>query len=393
MFGRRMIHHSIVTLHSGLAKYYYHKVFYKLAADLISIFIPIYLLMLGFPLIDVALWMLVVRGVQPFFTSKSAKIASIIGIRKTMLTSLLLSPVFFFMLWQIEYYPVLFMVTAIMKGFLGCTYWSQEVTLFIEVSKSKSAGFEQGIVSLLVGPIGMFAPFIGGLILTISGMPLLISISAVLYVISIIPLLSIKKIHFKLNLHKHDHSKKHHISARNLIDMLYRGFVHQFMEVIFPTLLFVLGMQILEIGFVGSMVGLIGIFIPMIIGKMIDKKLDFIVAISYAMFSIGWLLMFLFPERAILYIVVVIFAIISHALWISVCKRICILGKSRDPSYFGTATEIFDDTGAGVAALLFFTLLMFVSIQMISLIVMLIGVIMFAWKIRNMRLNDDLSMD
>ncbi len=390
MFGRRMIHHSVVRLHSGLAKYYYHKVFYRLASDLISIFIPIYLLTLGFSLIDVAFWLLILRGSQSFFTSKSAKLADMIGMRKVILISLLLSPVFFFMLWQIKFYPVLFVITAIMQAFISCTYWTQEFTLFIEVSKSKSAGFEKGIMSLIVGPVGMFAPLVGGFILTFSGMPLLISISAVLYMISIIPLLSIKNIHFKMKFHRHDHSKKHHISTRNLIDMIYRGFNHQFTDIVFPTLLFVFGLKIIEIGFVGSIIGLIGILIPILIGKMIDRKLNVVVVINYALFAIGWLLMFLYPEKAFLYVIVIIFAIISSSLWISVCKRICVLGKGKDPSYFGTAAEMFDDVGKLIATFLFFILLLFTNLQTIFLVVVVIGIIMFAWKIRDMEKNKDL---
>jgi len=313
-----------------------------------------------------------------------------IGMRKVILISLLLSPVFFFMLWQIKFYPILFVITAIMKAFISCTYWTQEFTLFIEVSKSKSAGFEKGIMSLLYGPVGMFAPFIGGLILTFSGMPLLISISIVLYMISIIPLLSIKKIHFKLKFHKHDHFKKHHISTRNLIDMIYRGFNHMFTSIVFPTILFVFGLQIIEIGFVGTIIGLTGILTPIVIGRMIDRKLNLVVAINYALLAIGWFLMFIYPEKTFFYVIVIMFAITSSSLWISVCKRICILGKGKDPSYFGTAAEMFDDVGQLIAAFLFFILLLFINLQTIFLVVVMIGIIMLAWKIRDMGKNKDI---
>jgi hypothetical protein len=141
---KKNIQHIVARLHSGLAEFYYHKMLFAFAFNMIMIFVLIYLLTLGFPLTLVILWVLLQRIIQPFFTFAGIKLTNLIGMKNSFILTLFLTPVYLFMFWQISAHPWLFVPAALLMAFTMSVYWSQENTLFMELSKSRAVGWERG---------------------------------------------------------------------------------------------------------------------------------------------------------------------------------------------------------------------------------------------------------
>lgn len=378
---KKSIHHSIVKLHSGLAKFYEHKMFFSFGRDIIDIFIPIYLLTLGFSFPEVLLWFLAKRAVQPFALRIMSGVSNRIGIKKTILLSLLMFPVYYLLLWQLTFVDWLFFPSALLFGWILTTYWSQELTLFMEVAKSKKAGIQRGTVGSLKNIISFIAPLLGGIIFTLLGMPLLIVLAAVVLLFSIVPLLSIKEAHFRLTIPKHDHTKKHTIPPHVVGELLFRGFMHASTTTFFPVFLFLLGFTILDVGIVGTIFGLSGIVAPLVIGKLIDQNRHRVVIGCAVLGMITWASLILFPGKILFLAAAVALDIAGWGFWLSVSKRMTSLGRKKDPSYFGTVFELFDDAGDGLGILLFLILYILGGLPAIVMGIIAVSVVFMVWKL------------
>lgn len=376
----RRIHHTISALHSSLAEFYYHKLFYQFGFALISIFIPIYFITIGFSLINVFLWLLLYRFSEPLLVFVDKKIANRIGMCKTFIVSLLLAPVSFVMIWQAGAYPGIFFLSALLWGFMNSLYWSQELTLFIEISKSKSAGIERGGMSSLQSIFASFAPFIGGLLLVSFGMYWLIVITSVILLVSVMPIIFIKDAGFKLTSPLIHRARLKSINRKTIIELLHRGFQGEAVDTFLPLFIFLFGLKITEVGIAGSLLAIAGVISPIIIGKAVDKKMEMTLIVSVIVGILGWLFFVLYPESIVLFIATIILGVVYEGYWLTTCKRVCLVAKRRSPSYFGIMFELLDDLGRGIAVLFLFVLFYIDGVNSMIFGVIAMAVVYLIWK-------------
>lgn len=377
---KRSIHQSIMRLHSGLANFYYHKAIYTFGSDLITIFVPIYFLTLQFSLLEVLLWLVVYRFAQPLSLSASSKLANRIGMRSMLIFTMLLMPVYFLMIWQIAFFPLLFFPAALFWSFTHSAYWAQELTLFLEVAKSRKAGLERGGITSIQNVFALFSPVIGGVILTLYGMPLLVALTGAALLLSMIPLFFIKKAHFRLRIRRHERTKKHRLEGKTVIHLLHRGLQSDAVYTFLPIFLFLLGLEIIEVGVIGSILAVMGIVTPLLIGKAVDKNWELVVTMSSVFALLTWVVLALFPERIMLFVLSIIIGLLYQGHWLSMNKLVCIAGKRKDPSFFGTSFELLDDIGGGINVFIMLVSYLLWGIPGMMLAIAGAGAVFLAWN-------------
>ncbi len=384
MHHKRSIYGHYVNLHSELSEYCYHKMIFAFGRNIVSIFIPIYLLTLGYSLLTVLSWFLVARILTPFITFGGLNLENRLGMRKLILISLLMYPVYFFMILQIKTIPELFLLSAIFYSVLSSIYWSQESVLFLRVSKRKEIAFEKGVSGSLQSIVSLFAPIIGALILVYSGMDSLILIAGIILTLSIIPIKVMKKAHFKLKTSFHDRTKKHGIDKKTLIELYHRGFQSEPIWFAFPMILFIYGFELLEIGFVGFLISLVGVITPMIIGKAIDLHREKILLASSILCFSSWILFLLFPSKLIFFIISLSLGLASEGTFLSAFKKISNMRKERDCSFLGLAFNSIDDGGRSIVLIFMITILYLTNIETMILGIIVVEILFTIWQIRNM---------
>jgi hypothetical protein len=242
----------------------------------------------------------------------------------------------------------------------------------------------EGALDTLNSFTGLFAPLIGGFLLAEMGMPVLFAAVSVLFIASIFPLLTIEKAHFKLRTSLHDHSKRHEVDGKTLIELLHNGFQAESVETLFTVFLFLSGFEIISVGVVGVFFGLMGALVPMFLGKMVDINHDRVLFLGTVISVASWTAIALYPHEVLLYLAAFSLGIAYEALWLTACKRACILGKRKDPCFFGPAFEMIDEMGRGMALMFMLVLLTFAGMNTLLLGVAGVGLIFALWKSKHL---------
>jgi len=376
---------KIFGLHPKVTKFYYHRTLYSFAASMVSIFVPIYLLTLNYSFLAVLGWLLIGRVLDPISGFFAVKLDNIIGMKKAILLSLILTVVIFFLLWQLETNPILFFPIILVYSFTRVNYWMQCNALFMEVAKPKEMGTEAGVIDGLETFTGLIAPLIGAYILVELGMPILLAVTSAILMISIIPVLMIKGAHFKIKTSFHDHTKKHTFDPKLLIEMLHRGFQSNLLNVIFPLYLFLAGFEIIDIGVIAVLLALSGVFTPLLFGKLIDKdpkNRERFTMLGTILSIIVWVTIAIYPNEILFYVAAFLLGLVAELIWHPVKNKISILGKQKDPCFFGFVYEISDDMGRAIALIVVITVLLLFNLQIALIATTVLMLIFVIWKWR-----------
>ena len=167
--------------------------------SMISIFVPIYLIKLDYSLFSVFLFLGLSNLVHALCVIPAAKVASRFGCKHTILFSIPVTILFFFMLYNLEVYhwPLYFL--ALVKGIYNSHYWLGYHVDFSTFTDKKNRGSEIGFANIVSTIVHVLGPTIGGFILVFLGFKLLFVFVSVLLVLSAIPLLCSKDGHDAFN--------------------------------------------------------------------------------------------------------------------------------------------------------------------------------------------------
>jgi len=153
-----------IDLQEEIQEVYLHTFLFKLGIKLVAIFIPFYILELGFNLQTVFLFFLAYYGVYLFASWTNAVICSKIGYKHTML---LASP--FILLFYLGLRTVETQTTLLGLALIGGTaynlYWTGMNPELGKSSDEKSREEETGFFLSMPQLASIFSPIVGGLIL------------------------------------------------------------------------------------------------------------------------------------------------------------------------------------------------------------------------------------
>jgi len=163
------------------------------ALAMVQIFEPIYLYQIGYPLIKIAIFYLMVYGLFFFLIPIGAKFSNKYGYENGMFLGSALYVVFYISLFFIPSYPVLFYVATLIYALQKAFYWTGFHADFAHNSANKEEGREISSINVSNAIMFILGPIIGGLIITYFGFAVLFLVVSILFLISNVPMLLTKE--------------------------------------------------------------------------------------------------------------------------------------------------------------------------------------------------------
>lgn len=260
--------HDIWIKDTEINELYLNLLIRSLALSMLGIFVPIYLLTLGFNMVEISLYMITnffIMIVASFF---SVYLMKTIGVKHTILMSVpfVISDVM--LLYFLSRYEISIFAIAIVGGMGQAFYWMGLHTNFIKNSGKHGVTKKTGLYFVLPKVSALIGPFVGGALITLYGFPPLIAISAILLLLSAIPLLRTG-----------DFRGRSDFDISNLFSaerVYFLGFVGEGVRNIFeyffwPIAIFMVAKSSLEVGLVGSVMQIGTMFLPFLIAKLRHK--------------------------------------------------------------------------------------------------------------------------
>ena len=257
------------VLNRELSEIYANIALKSFAFSLISIFVPLYLLKLGFGLGTVLIFFAVLFGTLGLLTPFAAYLASKIGLKRVILISVPPMILFYLLLGYLPAYPILLWVLAIIYGFSESLYvvsFQIDFALFSDKRhRSEEVGYQQAI-PLILAVIG---PVVGALIITAYNFSILFIITVLLLFSSAMPLFlsaDVKKpYYFRLS----DVFKKSNL--KNALVFICGGCKDMGNFVFWPVFIFLILKDYLSLGIVASIAALVTVVFTVLIGMWSDK--------------------------------------------------------------------------------------------------------------------------
>ena len=219
--------------------------------SLIGVFIPIYLLTLGYTLPQVLLYFIVHKGVVVFVSPIAAYFNHRIGFKKTILLHIPFFILSFGMLYALTFTDTHYLLPAASGGFAIAFYWIPMKTLFIKYSHKKTRGQEVGTLQAIQSTLAVASPAIGGVIAALFGFPVLIIIGLLLGALSAAPLFFTPEIKAKTSFALKDlwRIKDHGFMGVTVAD----GFLFVAIAYLFPLLIYLTLQTTTSVGYIESL--------------------------------------------------------------------------------------------------------------------------------------------
>jgi len=189
-----LIHHlHWLTKNKELGELYWTMALRSFAVSMISIFVPLYLLQIGFSLSHTLLLFAGWSMSHVFFIIPAAKIASRFGFKHSMSFSM---PLFIVHLILLYSFPVLeggWLAVAIGLSmlFAGCyrgLFFTGYHMHFLQAGDGKKRGSQISFVMILASVAQVLGPVLGGLVITFFGFKILFFLVVCVLLLSMIPL-------------------------------------------------------------------------------------------------------------------------------------------------------------------------------------------------------------
>ncbi len=291
--------HRILGLKSEIREVYLNQIIQTFALSLIGVFIPIYLLKLGFDLnamlAFMAVYFLALGGVSPI----AARAASKIGLKHTILYRLPMLIAFYILLmltsmFGLGFLPTVFILAvALIGGASDSFYWVSLNSEFVKNCDKMHEGEEVGNLIALPKIAAIVAPLLGAIVLETMGFNTLFTMAIILLLASVAPLFVTgdMKTVFRFKLGETRLRPRSRIERKFATDFLLRGSVFMVETVLWPIWIFIKLSSLLDVGLAVTISGLGIAFITLVMGRASDRtdKIRLMKACGF-LYSVVWFL-------------------------------------------------------------------------------------------------------
>ena len=290
-----------------------------LAESMISIFVPIYLMGLGYSLVQVVMYYIVYYSMTstlfPFCMIASSKI----GLKKMMALGSLGLILFYFMLSRVSM-GVSIYVPAFILGFAVAFYYSGYHIEFTRASKGGNEGKKVSVMKIIIRFTAMIGPILGSLVISNQSYNLLFIFVSVVLFISIWPLFLTKDVKIKSD-----------VSLKKILngDSPDKAFAYQsngalsiVSGILWPIFIFLTLKNVISLGLIVGGTSLFLMFAITYIGRLSDKSPNKTLKAGVYSNSTSWPLKILLLSPFGLFFTNFFSAIASSAIDISFAKII-----------------------------------------------------------------------
>lgn len=265
----------------------YLSVFLKyLAETMIGIFIPIYLLTLGYNLTEISIYFIIYFSSVSILFPLCMFCGSKIGIKKVMAAGTIILIIFYYLLNLLSdgfpYYAV-----ALTLGLSVALYYSGFHLEFTSAASKKNEAKEFSVLKIIMIMSYMAGPLIGSIIIVYSSFESLFLIVSILLFISTIPLFLSRDVKYPAHLSLKKIIKSE--SKDKAIAYQSNGALNIIAGIFWPVFIFITLKNVISLGIIISLTSLTMIFLITILGRLSDSNPDKILKYGVFAHSSSWL--------------------------------------------------------------------------------------------------------
>lgn len=306
---------------------YLHSAIKGFAQAIISVFIPIYLLTLGFSLHDVFIYYITqftaMAFFWPFFTMLNPK-----GVKLNMIYGTLLQLSFYLLLTAV---PLIHPVPlAILSGISISMYWVGFHSEFVHCHKRKSAAKDFSMVRALTILGTAFGPLFGGFLILLTNYQITFFTAVILLGLSTIPLGLTKDYKQKI---KTVDLQKVLKSGKKEEGLAYvaHGFCNMVGAIMWPIFIYLTVKNVFSLGFILSLGSFFLALVTVFIGRTADKNPKKTYGTGVLFYTFSWIIRPIFITPIGLFFTN-LYSQVSATPWLmAISKR--QYKKAKDPHY------------------------------------------------------------
>lgn len=258
------------------------------ALSIISVFVPLYLLKLGYSLNAVLTYFIISYFAHAVLVIPAGKLAARFGFKHSILFSVPFLIIFYAMLYSIESFNWPLYLIAIAYAIAESTFWVGYHSDFSKFSSKKQRGTQLAVTRILTSLVNVAGPLVGAFLLAFAGFKLTFVIVALLLLTSVIPLFMSKDVHEPV-----DFKIKQMFKGKSFRDVV--GFtafgIEQGTIIVWPIFIFLVVLKTFtSIGLVTSFYLVFSTLTVFIIGRMVRKHGKLMLKIGSVTSGIIWVL-------------------------------------------------------------------------------------------------------
>lgn len=277
-------------IRKGIRLIYLNQFIRGIAFSLVGIFIPIYLLNLGYSLDSVLIYFLLFHLLTFVFTPITLLLSRKLGYKFFIILSVPLVIIFLFLLQSLESATISVYLIAILAGIENAFYFIPLHAFFVRLSESQKRGTQFSNYAAIGMLAGLFGPLIGGFIAVIFGFKSLFYIVMVFISISILPLIGLVNVkpNTKLTLKGIWHLTKTH--KRFFIISIADDIRGEIEGIVWPIFIYISLKSIISVGWVASFASFGTIVFTLFIGRFYDRKSKYLfLKLGGLLYALLWL--------------------------------------------------------------------------------------------------------
>ena len=341
------------------------------AMAFVAIFIPIYLLQLGYSFQLVMLWMIIHHTTLLICAFLTVYISNKIGLVHSLHVRFILLLVYFsLLLFGLKDIPILFFVIPILTGAEAAFYWIPLNILFVRNTEAKTMGTATSKFFVIPKILGILSPIIGAFIIIYFGFNWLFALAMLFLMFTFVPVFSLRseKTNFIFSWPKirEIFNKNKQYFIPEVIDNLAEDAMALWTIFIYLQLA-----STLQVGIIGTIVSITALFFTLTIGKLTDKwNKHKLIKIGAVLVSSVWFLNFAIGEfipNQWLFYIATIFATLSLKVFLVPYSSLMYNQARKDDAQFLILREI--PTVLGRVLLFFLAILFYDKLPILFLIV------------------------
>ncbi len=239
--------------------------------SLIGIFVPVYLLTLGYSISQVLIFYIIKHLAVCVFSFFVGHISSHFGLKHTMLMRFPIVLIFLIMLYSLDSIAFPLSLIALLGGFQTALYWVPLHSLFARSSNKNHMSSDVSKLYYFPKIASIIAPLIGGFIIIFFGFNTLFIIAMLFLIVSLIPLFYTSEIKPHVNFQVKEGTKIFKKYPKYFFGVGVNHLGGMTESVIWPIFVYLTLANILSVGIVGTLLSIGTVLFTLIIGKFSDR--------------------------------------------------------------------------------------------------------------------------
>ena len=347
--------HQLKKFKDGIYTLYLTHSIRGFVGSLIGFFIPIYLLKIGFSLVQILGFYGIRSFFLMFFVIIAGGIGNKLGLKHTMAISLPLLLLYLILMMFLEGNPSLFnlYILSILSAFSTALYWIPLHSLFARFSTKKKGSSQVGTLLSLKSFSSIIAPLLGGFITIAFGFEFLFIIAIVILIVPIIALANAKDVHPHMNFSVKDLSQFFKSHRRHFLAIMLDSIGTFAENILWPLFVFIILVNTMSVGIVGSLVGVGTILFTLLLSKIIARHDHFLIMkIAAFMLATTWIIRYFTGEQISIYLISLLGGLASIMFSIPLASHTYQIAKnSKDIDEFIVFKEILVHTSRILAVI------------------------------------------